>query len=396
MYAWICVSISFNTSTVIRRRASDSPARWATLRRNVSPAASRKEGSRIAITELGHHDERLVRLLGDKGLELPRHVVRRRVHRRSALAGRFRRRAVELGRRALTCVIGLSDWRAASAAARRNLRAAAGNSATAALKSSRITYAIADNTPPSDDDHQRGADDAPHAQAFERGHQRPQRIAQQDCGDDGNEKRLGNLRAPDHNDGGDTQRRDSRSRSASVRARALPARVAPPRRSLATRGALLLHGCGRANMSSPCPRTFRSPGRRPSRPCRRLRRYCILRPTSSSMRAVLRLRFSRWSLSWVRKIARRRAEATDALRMPSRIVRWFNGIDRRTRCSKVTASRMAWKSYTGAVSATRTNRRRLQAGAALRARGGIRAPCRRSNRRPRTGCDRDTAETRSW
>jgi len=49
MYAGNWLSISFSTSTVTRRRASDAPAILATLRRNVSPAASRKNANSNAM-----------------------------------------------------------------------------------------------------------------------------------------------------------------------------------------------------------------------------------------------------------------------------------------------------------------------------------------------------------
>ena len=104
------------------------------------------------------------------------------------LAGRFRRRAIELGRRRLDCVIGL--------AGARTRRGQAQLARRAGHLGDRGVHVVANHVAdrqhsPRARHHQRRRRNARHVQALERRDERPQRIAQQDSRDHRNQKRLG-------------------------------------------------------------------------------------------------------------------------------------------------------------------------------------------------------------
>ena len=134
--AWIWPSISFSTSTVTRRRASDAPAILATLRRNVSPAASRKSASSNATKSSARTDSAWPDCCatnswncactpaagGGAATGLP-----------AASAAALSSSAAA----AFMCDIGPGDCRSESATAWRSLRAAPGSSATQSFTSSR-------------------------------------------------------------------------------------------------------------------------------------------------------------------------------------------------------------------------------------------------------------------
>ena len=182
---WICASISFNTSTVTRRRASDSPASLRHLAPKRIARGKQEERQQHCHGQSAHHDQRLGRPLGDQSPASAPSCCSTAVpprEQRLPVASAAARSSSAAA--AFMCVIGtFGDERAASAAAYAAICAPRQAILPRVVQVVAITYAIADTTPTSDDI---TSDGRPAAAAvpFQRGYQRPQRIAQQDSRDD--------------------------------------------------------------------------------------------------------------------------------------------------------------------------------------------------------------------
>ena len=203
----MCLSISSSISTVTRRRASDAPASFVTLRRKVSPTASNSNARRSAtqsstITATACPDCSARNAWTCAVAEACRRFARR------CLSRRHRRRAIEfdgcslhVADRAGRPACGLDGDLPQLARGRRQTR-------------DRVVQIVANHVQRRPDQRDQRADDQHRADgtrnpgALEHRDQRPQRVTDQDAGDHRHEDRLRDARRADHHDSGNDDERD--------------------------------------------------------------------------------------------------------------------------------------------------------------------------------------------